>query len=113
MNEPVERIEENSSTIEVETTFVQPSVHTEEKARVEEFEVSSDSLVSKVKELIRQGNIRSVIVKNGAGRVLVEIPLSVGVVGGVFGAIFFPVVTALAAIGALAAKLTVVVARKE
>ena len=112
MNEQVERIEDKSTTVEVGTTFVEPSIHTEE-IRVEEFKITGDALIAKVKELLHQGNIRSIIVKNGAGRVLVEIPLTVGILGSVVGTVLFPVVAAIAAVGALAAKLTIVIARKE
>lgn len=113
MNEQLEHIEENSATVEVKATVVEPSIHTEEKLRVEEFKISGDALVAKVKELLHKGNIRSIIIKNRSGRVLVEIPLTVGVVGGVVGAVVFPLVAAIAAIGALATNLTIVIARKE
>ena len=113
MNEQVERIEEKRATVEVGSPFVEPSLQTEEKVRIEEFKISGDALFTKVKELFHKGNLRSIIIKNGSGRTLVEIPLSVGIVGGVVSAALFPVTAALAAIGALAAKLTIVIARKE
>jgi hypothetical protein len=113
MNEQLERVEEKSATVEVGATVVEPSVHTEEKVRIEEFKISGNAVVAKVKELLHQGNIRSLIVKNKSGRILVEIPLTVGVVGGVVGAVLFPLVAAIAAIGALAANLTIVIARKD
>ncbi len=77
----------------------------EEKVETKEYRVPGDSLVSKIKELIHQGNIRRIIIKNDEGRVLIEIPLSVGVVG----AVLLPVWAAIGAIAALAANLTVVV----
>lgn len=113
MNEQLERIEEQVTTDAIEVTVVETSEKTEEKIRVEEFKISGDALVAKIKELIHKGNIRSIIIKNASGRTLVEIPLTVGVVGGVVGAIAFPIAAALAAIGAFAAHLTIVVARKE
>ncbi len=113
MNEQVKRIEDKSTPVEVDVTIIEPSIHTEEKIRVEEFKITGDGLVAKVKELLHKGNIRSIIIKNGAGRVLVEVPLTVGMVGGVVGAVLFPVVAAIATVGALAAKLTIVIARKE
>lgn len=113
MNEQVKHIEDKSTAVEVDLTLIEPSIHTEEKIRVEEFKITGDGLVAKVKELLHKGNIRSIIVKNGAGRVLVEVPLTVGMVGGVVGAVLFPVVAAIATVGALAAKLTIVIARKE
>ena len=112
MNEQVEHIEDKGTTVEVRSTLVEPSIYTE-KIRVEEVEITGDVLIAKVKELLHKGNIRSIIVKNGTGRVLVEIPLTVGILGSVVGAVLFPVVAALAAVGALAAKLTIVIARKE
>ncbi len=77
----------------------------EEKVETKEYRVPGDSLVSKIKELIHQGNVRRIIIKNDEGRVLIEIPLTVGVVG----AVLLPVWAAIGAIAALAANLTVVV----
>jgi hypothetical protein len=73
--------------------------------RYEEFRVKGDALVSKVKELLREGNIRRIIIKNDKGDTLIEIPLTLGVVG----AVLLPVWAALGAIAALAANLTIVV----
>jgi len=71
----------------------------EEKTTTEEFKLSGEDVVRKVKELIREGNIRRIIIKNEEGKSLVELPLTVGVVG----AALLPV---LAAVGAVAALLT-------
>ena len=49
----------------------------------EEFKVSGERLVDKVKELVREGNARKITVKNDDGHSLIEIPLTVGVVGSV------------------------------
>jgi hypothetical protein len=84
---------------------------TAEKVTVEEFSINGDSLVGKVKELIHAGNIRRIIIKHSEGQTLIEIPLTVGVVGGVLGAALFPVVTAVAVIGSMVAHLTIVVER--
>lgn len=65
----------------------------------EEFHVNGDEILSKVKELIKEGNIRRIIIKNEEGKPLIDIPLTVGVVGTV-------IVPQLAAIGAIAALLT-------
>lgn len=73
--------------------------------RYEEFRVNGDAMVSKVKELLREGNIRRIIIKNDKGDILIEIPLTLGVVG----AIVLPVWAALGALAALAANLTIVV----
>jgi hypothetical protein len=71
----------------------------EQSTRTEEFQVSGDMLVAKIKELVHAGNIRRISIKNEEGKTLIDIPLTIGVVGAVL-------VPQLAAIGALAALLT-------
>lgn len=78
-------------------------------AHTEEHRVSGEGLVAKVKELIHEGNVRRIIVKNEEGRTLLEIPLTVGVVG----AVFLPVLVAVGAIAALAKSYTLVVEKQE
>lgn len=111
-------VAETVTVVEFESTSPAPdqsesAIPTNDKVRVEEFKISGDDLVGKVRELIHQGNIRRIIVKNEEGRILVEVPLTVGVVGGVVGATLFPIVAALGAIGALVAHLSVVIERSE
>lgn len=127
MNEPVDRPEEKvewleiktttgaetATTVEVETTIDSTGVGTQEKVRVEEFSISGDDLVAKVRELIHQGNIRRITIKNEEERILIEIPLTAGVVGGVIAATLFPIVAAVGAIGALVARLKVVIEKVE
>mgnify|MGYP000858746390 FL=1 len=81
----------------------------EEKVRYEEFRVTGEAVVAKVKELVREGNIRRIILKNEQGEVLIEIPLTLGVVG----ALLLPVWAAIGAIAAMAANLTVLVERVD
>jgi hypothetical protein len=81
----------------------------DEKVRKEEFQVTGDALVSKIKELIHEGNVRRIILKNDEGKTLIEIPLTLGVVG----AILLPVWAAIGAIAALAVNLTIVVEKVE
>ena len=71
----------------------------EEKVRTEEFKVNGEEVMAKVKALIKEGNIRRITIKNKEGQSVVEIPLTVGVVGTVLAA-------PLAALGAAAALLT-------
>ena len=78
-----------------------------EEERTEEFQVSGEKLVAKVKELVRQGNIRRITIKNDEGKTLIEIPLTIGVVG----AILLPVWAAIGAIAALVTKCTIVIER--
>lgn len=67
--------------------------------RTEEFKLEGGKILDKIKELIHQGNIRRITLKNEEGKTLIEIPLTVGVVG----AALLPV---FAAVGALAAVVT-------
>ncbi|MGB7710737.1 MAG: DUF4342 domain-containing protein [Microcoleus sp.] len=97
----------------VETPLFTAEFSTEEKVRVEEFKISGDSLIARVKELIQQGKLRRLVIKNSQGRQLADIPLMAGLVGGVAGAIVFPIAAILATVGAVVAHLTVAVERKE
>jgi hypothetical protein len=74
----------------------------------EEFKVSGERLVDKVKELVREGNARKITVKNDEGHSLIEIPLTVGVLG----VVLMPVWVALGAIAALATSYTLVVEKR-
>lgn len=75
----------------------------------EEYSISGEKLISNIKELIRETNVRHIIIKNDRGETLIEIPLSVGVVG----VLLLPVWAALGAIAALAADLRITVVRDE
>jgi hypothetical protein len=81
----------------------------EEKVRKEEFTISGEKLLSTVKELVRQGNIRRVTIKNKEGKTLMEIPLTFGVVG----AVLLPTLAAIGAIAALVTECTIVVEKVE
>ena len=82
---------------------------TEEKVRTEEFQVRGEEIVAKIKELLHEGNIRRVIIKNEDGRTMIDIPLTIGVVG----ALVAPQLAAIGAIAALLAHGTVVVEKSE
>lgn len=75
--------------------------------RSEEHKVSGKQLLQRVKELIHEGNVRKIIIKNDQGRSLLEIPLTMGLAG----AVFLPVFAAVGAIAALASNYTIVVER--
>jgi hypothetical protein len=81
----------------------------EEKVRTEEFRVSGEEVLAKVKELIREGNVRRVAIKNEEGRTLIDIPLMLGVVG----AVLAPQAAAIGAIAALVTDCTIVVEKVE
>jgi Domain of unknown function (DUF4342) len=79
------------------------------RPRIEEFRITGDELLAKVRELIHEGNIRRLIIRNEAGHTLIEIPMTVGVVG----AALLPVWAAVGAIAALATDCTIVVERRD
>jgi hypothetical protein len=74
-------------------------------AHLEEHKVPGEKLVARVREVLHEGNVRRIILKNEDGAILMEIPLTVGVVG----AVLLPVWVALGAIAALAAHYRIVV----
>lgn len=76
-----------------------------EHVRTEEFRVNGEQLLAKVKELLHEGNIRRVIIKDKEGKTLVEFPMTFGVVG----ALLAPSLAALGAVAALVSEATVVV----
>ena len=81
----------------------------EQKFRTEEFRVDGEELLRKIKNLINEGNIRRVIIKDKDGKVVFEIPLTFGVVG----ALIAPQLAAIGAIAALLSEATVMVEKAE
>jgi hypothetical protein len=79
------------------------------KVTREEFSVSSSNLVDRVKELLHEGNVTRIIVKDEKGKTLLEIPATVGVIGTVLA----PWLTALGVIAALVTNCRIVVERRE
>ncbi len=75
----------------------------------QEFTLRGEAVLGKLKELVHEGNIRRITLQNEEGHTLVEIPLTLGVVG----ALLLPVWAAVGAIAALAANLTLVVERTD
>ncbi|HMD50684.1 MAG TPA: DUF4342 domain-containing protein [Bryobacteraceae bacterium] len=78
-----------------------------ENSFYEEFKIVGKDLVEKIKELVHEGNVRRIILKDEKGHTFLEIPLTIAAVG----AIAAPVLAALGAIAALVAKFTLVVER--
>lgn len=79
------------------------------KQKVEEtFKVTGENLLKKVRELIEEGNVRRISIKKGE-KVVVEFPLTIGVVG----AILAPVLAAVGAIAALIGECTISVEREK
>jgi len=81
----------------------------EEKFRSEEFRVNGEELIAKIKNLVNEGNIRRIIIKNKEGKIVFEIPLTFGVVG----ALIAPQLAAIGAIAALVTEATVVVEKAD
>lgn len=81
----------------------------EKNVMTQEFSVSADDLTKKVKELIHEGHVSRIKVKDESGKVLLEIPVTAGVVG----ALLAPWLAALGVIAAFATKCTLVVERKR
>jgi len=76
--------------------------------RTEEFRVNGEELLAKIKELIHEGNIRRIIIKNRDGKTMIEFPMTIGVVG----AVLAPTLAAVGAVAALIGEATVVVEKK-
>ena len=85
----------------------------EEGVRTEEFVLSGDKVISKIKELVRESSVRRISLKNAEGTTLIEIPMTVGVAGAVAGVLLAPVWAAIGAIAAMVAQLKIVVERIE
>ncbi|MBM5804512.1 MAG: DUF4342 domain-containing protein [Candidatus Verstraetearchaeota archaeon] len=79
------------------------------KTVTEEFSVAADDLIKKVEELIHEGNVTRIIVKDEAGKVLLELPATVAVVG----TLLLPWLAALGVIAGIATRCTLVVVRRE
>lgn len=98
----------NETTGTEETNVPAQTEHREDVHR-EKYEVEGDNLLTKVKQLLHEGNVRRVIIRNEEGQTLVEIPLTIGVVGTALA----PVWAAIGAIAALVADCTIVVERVD
>lgn len=81
----------------------------DEKFRTEEFHINGEELLGRIKALVHEGNIRRIIIKNKEGVVVMEIPMTFGVVG----VLLAPSLAAVGAIAALLSEATVVVEKSE
>ncbi len=75
----------------------------------ESFKVKGDEILNKVKEIIREGNARRIIIKNEKDETIVEFPLTIGAIG----VVLAPLFAALGAITALVTDCTIVVEKRE
>ena len=82
---------------------------TDKKTRTEVFSISGEDLVSTVKNLVHEGNIRRIAIENKDGKTLLELPLTLGVVG----ALLLPTLAALGALAAIVTECRIVVERTD
>ena len=75
----------------------------------EEFKVKGEEVIGKVKELLHEGNVRKLIIKDEDGKVYLEIPVTFGLIG----AILAPTLAAVGALAAMVANLKIEVVRTE
>jgi hypothetical protein len=78
------------------------------KVAFEDIKIEGDKLVAKIKEIVKEGNVRRIIIKNEEGKTLMEVPLTFGVVG----ALFAPSLAAIGAVAALVSNCTIRIERK-
>lgn len=88
--------------------MTQTDTNPDQKSYTEELQVMGEQLLAKVRELLHEGNVRRIIIKQ-EGRTIVEFPLTIGVVG----AVAAPVMVAIGAISALIAQCSIEVIRSE
>ena len=81
----------------------------EEEVRTETIDVDGDNLLAQIKEIVHEGNVRRIIIKSEDGDKLIEIPLTVGVVG----ALLLPAWAAVGALAAIVTKATIEVERVD
>jgi len=81
----------------------------DEKSNHEYFKVSGDELLSKVKEIIKEGNATRIIIKNEKDEVIMEFPLTLGAIG----VVLAPIFAAVGTLAALATHCTIVVEKKK
>ncbi|MGZ3845310.1 MAG: DUF4342 domain-containing protein [Flavisolibacter sp.] len=75
----------------------------------ESFKVNGEILLNKIKELIREGNIRKISIHDHSGKEIMSFPLTLGVVG----TLIAPVLAAIGALAALIGDCTITVEREE
>ncbi len=87
----------------------EPKTKKTESPKQESFKVNGEDLIAKVKNLIKEGNIRRITIKDKNGKSLIVLPLSIGVAG----LVLAPVWAALGALAALVTECTITIERRE
>jgi Domain of unknown function (DUF4342) len=80
-----------------------------EKSNHESYKVSGDEILSKVKEIIKEGNARKIIIKNEKDETIMEFPLTIGAIG----VVLAPIFAAVGALTALATHCTIIVEKRN
>jgi hypothetical protein len=80
-----------------------------EKSNHESFRVSGDEILSKVKEIIKEGNARKIIIKNEKDEIIMEFPLTIGAIG----VVLAPIFAAVGTLTALATHCTIIVEKRN
>jgi hypothetical protein len=87
----------------------QPTPEAEQAPRTQEFSVTGEQVVDFVKKALHEGNIRRIVLKDESGKALLEIPVTIGVVG----VLLLPAWAAIGAAAALVAKMTIVIEKTD
>ena len=101
--------EPTTPQLETETATGDVPPASDAKPRVDEFSVTGEKVVDFIKKILHEGNIRRIVLRNESGKTLLEIPVTIGVVG----VLLLPVWAAIGAAAALVAKMTIVIERSE
>jgi hypothetical protein len=104
-------VENRASEAEAKSNGAVPEE--EQHTWMEEFEIAGNQLVERVKEVVAEGNVRRLIIRTAEDKVMLEIPLTTGVVVGGVVTLLSPLLAALGALAALLARVKVQVIRSE
>ena len=85
----------------------------EEKVRTEEYNVSADDAVKKIKEILDEGNVRKLVIQTDEGKTLIEFPLTIGVAAAAGVLLLAPLLAAVGTLAAIVTDLRIVVEREE
>jgi len=88
-------------------------MNTQKLPNHEEFRIDTDNLIAKFKELVNEGNVHRISLRNDEGKTLFEVPLTMGIAGAAAAVFLAPALAALGVIAALMKQVTVVVERNE
>jgi hypothetical protein len=85
----------------------------EEKVRTEEYSVSADDAVKKIKEILDEGNVRKLVIQTDEGKTLIEFPLTIGVAAAAGVLLLAPLLAAVGALAAIVTDMKIIVERVD